>query len=88
MKEKPIPLSDTAIAVDEWIAELERLQEQPEYGDGLTCPEIAAQTGRSLDKVRLLVRRGLQAGTVERVPVIRETIVGHTRPFIGFRTTS
>jgi hypothetical protein len=52
-----------SINLDEWLAELTRLQESP--SDAWTVQEMAAQTGKSVKSVRDKLRLGIAAGTVQ-----------------------
>lgn len=59
----------TEIRFDEWLEELNRIEE--EAGDGVTVPQLAVACGHSEEWVRRRLRPAIAAGTVLPVQVRR-----------------
>lgn len=79
---KPMKREPSPIRYDEWLAELERIEAESKQQsrDGFTITEVVLRRGDDPDdmnarrKVRALIRKGLSAGTIERLSVKRAVL--------------
>ena len=74
------------ITVDEWRAELDRLEREQPNQDGFTTAELAAALGKSINGTRQMLKKLILSGAIETVTVTRRNVLnGVNRPVPGFR---
>lgn len=73
------------IGLDEWLAELARLEQQTPGGDGFSTMEVAKAKGCNEDTARNLIRRGIDAGVIELTTIRRQSMNGAFSKRTGYR---
>jgi len=73
------------ITVDEWIAEIEKLSQEPNTTDGFTSTELSAALGYGGDKVRKILVALLTRGKIAPTVIRRTSVLDNiTRPVRGY----
>lgn len=77
-------MTEIGITREEWLAGIERAEAASAEG-AKTAKEWAEMAGRSVEWIREHIRRGMEAGLIEYVPVQRETISKKMVPVSAYR---